>query len=332
MADFTSIFLGIAFGLSGFGLVILILFRLVYIVPEKHAYIVEQFGKYHKTLEAGFHIVLPFIQRVAYKHSLKEQVIDVAPQRCITNDNVEVEVDGILYLKVVDPVKASYGIDNYAFATSQLAQTTMRSVMGKMELDKSFSEREAMNNAIVKAVDEASDPWGIKVSRYEIKDITPSRSVQEAMEKQVRAEREKRANILTSEGEREALINISLGEKEEAINISKAERQRRVNEAEGRAKAIELIAEATAQGIKEVAQAISQPKGKEAVALRVAEQFINELGYILESASTQVLPQDLANLKGFLRSVVAGLELGGGGKGAAELAALSNEEKRGKKI
>lgn len=327
MVDVINIFLGIVFGLSGFGLVFLILTRIIKIVPEKHAYIVEQFGKYHKTLEAGFHIVWPIIQRVAYKHSLKEQVIDVPPQRCITNDNVEVEVDGILYLKVVDPVKASYGIDNYAFATSQLAQTTMRSVMGKMELDKSFSEREAMNNAIVKAVDEASDPWGIKVSRYEIKDITPSRSVQEAMEKQVRAEREKRANILTSEGEREALINISLGEREEAINISKAERQRRVNEAEGRAKAIELIAEATAQGIKEVAQAITLPKGREAVALRVAEQFITELGRILESASTQVLPQDLANLRGFIRSMVTGLELTPTGKLRFEPTDTSKKER-----
>jgi regulator of protease activity HflC (stomatin/prohibitin superfamily) len=298
--------LGVFFGLAAFGLAALVISRIARIVPEKHAFIVEQFGRYHKTLEAGFHIVFPFIQRVAYKHTLKEQVIDVPPQRCITNDNVEVEVDGILYLRAIDPVKASYGIDNYRFATSQLAQTTMRSEIGKIELDRSFSERDQINTSIVRAVDEASDPWGIKVSRYEIRDITPSRTVQEAMEKQVRAEREKRANILTSEGERESTINISQGERESAINLSKAERQRRVNEAEGKAKAIELVAVATADGISAIAKAIRTPKGKDAVSLRIAEQFIGEFGKILETATVQVLPQDLANLKGLVRTLVMG--------------------------
>jgi regulator of protease activity HflC (stomatin/prohibitin superfamily) len=294
--------LGILLGLSGCGLIS----RIARIVPEKHAFIVEQFGKYHKTLEAGFHIVFPFVQRVAYKHTLKEQVIDVPPQRCITNDNVEVEVDGILYLRATDPVKASYGIDNYRFATSQLAQTTMRSEMGKIELDKSFSERDQINTSIVLAVDEASDPWGIKVSRYEIRDITPSRTVQEAMEKQVRAEREKRANILTSEGERESTINISQGEREAAINVSKAERQKRVNEADGKSRAIELVAEATANGIAAIATAIRTPKGKEAVSMRIAEQFIAEFGRIIESATVHVLPQEIANLKGLVRTLISG--------------------------
>jgi regulator of protease activity HflC (stomatin/prohibitin superfamily) len=214
--------LGALIAALSLGVVALIFSKIIYIVPEKTAFIVEQFGKYHKTLEAGFHVLVPLVHRVAYKHSLKEQVIDVAPQLCITNDNVQVEVDGILYLKVVDPVKASYGIENYRFATSQLAQTTMRSEMGKIELDRSFSERDMLNSSIVQAVDEASDPWGIKVTRYEIRDITPSLTVQEAMEKQVRAEREKRAEILLSEGDREAVINISLGHKQEAINTSKA--------------------------------------------------------------------------------------------------------------
>jgi regulator of protease activity HflC (stomatin/prohibitin superfamily) len=298
--------LGILLGLSGFGLIALFISRIARIVPEKHAFIVEQFGKYHKTLEAGFHIVFPFVQRVAYKHTLKEQVIDVPPQRCITNDNVEVEVDGILYLRATDPVKASYGIDNYRFATSQLAQTTMRSEMGKIELDKSFSERDQINTSIVLAVDEASDPWGIKVSRYEIRDITPSRTVQEAMEKQVRAEREKRANILTSEGERESTINISQGEREAAINVSKAERQKRVNEADGKSRAIELVAEATANGIAAIATAIRTPKGKEAVSMRIAEQFIAEFGRIIESATVHVLPQEIANLKGLVRTLISG--------------------------
>ncbi len=298
--------LGILLGLSGFGLIALFISRIARIVPEKHAFIVEQFGKYHKTLEAGFHIVFPFVQRVAYKHTLKEQVIDVPPQRCITNDNVEVEVDGILYLRATDPVKASYGIDNYRFATSQLAQTTMRSEMGKIELDKSFSERDQINTSIVLAVDEASDPWGIKVSRYEIRDITPSRTVQEAMEKQVRAEREKRANILTSEGERESTINVSQGEREAAINVSKAERQKRVNEADGKSRAIELVAEATANGIAAIATAIRTPKGKEAVSMRIAEQFIAEFGRIIESATVHVLPQEIANLKGLVRTLISG--------------------------
>ncbi|RPJ05869.1 MAG: paraslipin [Spirochaetaceae bacterium] len=322
--DIASTFMGILLGFAGFGFIALIISRIARIVPEKQAFIVEQFGKYHKTLEAGFHIVVPIVQRVAYKHTLKEQVVDVPPQRCITNDNVEVEVDGILYMQVTDPVKASYGIDNYAFATSQLAQTTMRSEMGKIELDRSFSERDTLNTSIVRAVDEASDPWGIKISRYEIKDIAPSRTVQEAMEKQVRAEREKRAHILTSEGDREALINVSQGEREEAINLSKSERQRRVNEAEGKAKAIELVAEATANGITEISRAIQTPKGKEAVAMRIAEQFITEFGKIIEAATIHVLPQDLANLKSFIRSMVTGIS---GNEGASSETEQENGEK-----
>lgn len=293
----------VALVLAGFAVFVLV--KGFVIVPEQQAHVIEQFGKYKRTLDSGLHFVTPLVQQISYRHSLKEEVIDVPPQLCITKDNVQVEVDGILYLMVVDPLKTSYGIDNYKFATAQLAQTTMRSEMGKIELDKSFSERDILNASIVKAVDEASDPWGIKVTRYEIKDITPSRTVQEAMERQVRAEREKRAEILKSEGDKLSRINLSKGEKEEAINISKAERQKRVNVSEGRAKAIELISQATATGIQEIADAINQPGGKAAVSMRIAEQFIQEFGNIIGSANTQVLPKDLANFKGFLKSVLS---------------------------
>ena len=284
----------------------MIFFRLIRIVPEQEAWVVQQFGKYQRTLGPGFHLVIPILQKVAYKHTLKEEVIDVKPQVCITNDNVQVEVDGILYLRVVDPAKASYGIENYRFATGQLAQTTMRSEIGKIELDRSFSERDSINNSIVKAVDEASAPWGIKVTRYEIKDIVPPDTVQDAMEKQMRAEREKRAEILKSEGEKSARINISKGEREEAINLSKGEKQKKINEAEGRAKAIELTSTAMAQGIRDIGQEIEQPKGSSAMSFRIAEQFIRQLGIILEAADTVVLPLEVAQIKSLLQAVLPG--------------------------
>jgi len=284
--------------------VVILFFKLIRIVPEQETYIIEQFGKYKKTLGAGLHLVVPFVQRVAYKHSLKEDVIDVAPQVCITNDNVQVTVDGILYLKVVDPVKASYGIENYKYATAQLAKTTMRSAIGKLELDRTFSEREEVNDNIVKAVDEASDPWGIKVTRYEIKDITPTDTIEQAMEQQMRAEREKRAEILSSEGDKESRINSSKGEREEAINISKGERMRRINVAEGEAKAIEILAQATAEGLKEVASALQEPKGKTAMSIHLAEQYIGQMGEILKNSQVSVLPADIANIKGFLQALL----------------------------
>ncbi|MBA7646876.1 hypothetical protein ES703_54642 [subsurface metagenome] len=282
----------------------LIFYKLIRIVPEQEARVVEQFGKYRKTLGPGFHLVIPVIQKVAYRHTLKEEAIDVEPQVCITQDNVQVSVDGILYLKVVDPAKASYGIENYRFATAQLAQTTMRSEIGKISLDRTFSERDTINNSIVKSVDEASDPWGIKVTRYEIRDISPPDSVQEAMEKQMRAEREKRAEILKSEGEKTARINRSKGEREEAINLSKGEKQKRINEATGRARAIELTTEATAEGISEIARAISRPKGKSAMSLRIAEQFVSQFGRILEQAGTSVLPAEVAQIKSLFQAVL----------------------------
>ena len=291
-------------------LVIVIFFKLIRIVPEQEAYVIEKFGKYQTTLGSGLHLIIPFIQQVAYKHILKEEVLDVDPQVCITSDNVQVTVDGLLYLRVMDPEKASYGIDNYRYATAQLAKTTMRSEIGKLELDRTFSERDEINDAIVKALDEASDPWGIKVTRYEIKDISPTETIEKAMEQQMRAEREKRAGILASEGEKTARINISKGERQSSINLSKGERQKRINESEGRAKAIEITSEATAEGLTMVAEALKLPKGKSAMALRLAEQYIDQFGSIIETAETSVLPDDLARLKSLIDTVAP--TLGGG--------------------
>jgi regulator of protease activity HflC (stomatin/prohibitin superfamily) len=304
------------------GLAIILFYKMIRIVPEQQAWIVEQLGKYKKSLGAGLHFVVPVYQKIAYKHTLKEEVVDVAPQVCITKDNVQVTVDGILYLKVLDPEKASYGIDNYKYATAQLAQTTMRSEIGKIDLDRSFSERDAINYAIVKAVDEASDPWGIKVTRYEIKDISMPRTVVDAMEQQMRAERVKRADILKSEGEKTARINVSKGEREEAINLSKGERQKRINMSEGKAKSIELSSEAMAGGIKLVADALQKPKGKTAMSLRIAEQFINQFGSIIETANTSILPLEVAQIKSILSSVME--------KGKTETQVQKTEKKGGK--
>jgi len=293
--------------------VIIIFFKLIRIVPEKQSYVIEQFGKYSKSLGAGLHLVIPFVQKVAYKHTLKEEVIDVDPQVCITNDNVQVTVDGILYIKVIDPVKASYGIENYRFATAQLAKTTMRSEIGKLELDRAFSERDEVNDNVVKAVDEASDPWGIKVTRYEIKDIYPTPTIENAMEQQMRAEREKRAEILASEGEKESRINISKGQREEAINISKGEKQKMFNVSEGKSKAIEIVSIATAEGLKDIASALQLPKGRTAMSVRLAEQYVERFGEILKGAETSVLPSEIANLKGLVDTVLPALSSGSKG-------------------
>ncbi len=289
-----------------------VFFKLIRIVPEQEAWVVEQFGKYKRTLGPGFHLVIPVVQIIAYRHIVKEEVIDVAPQVCITQDNVQVSVDGILYLRVEDPERASYGIEDYRFATAQLAQTTMRSEIGKIGLDNTFSERDRINDAVVKAIDEASEPWGIKVTRYEIRDITPTDTVLKAMEQQVRAERERRAEILKSEGEKEARINVSQGEREEAINLSKGEKTRRINESDGKAEAITVVAEATADGVGDVARAISRPHGQEAVTLQIAEQFVGRLGQIMDSARTSVLPYDLAGLRSIVEAVTS---VGSGGSG-----------------
>ena len=279
------------------------------IVPQKTAYIVERLGKYRCTLDAGFHVLIPFFDSVAYKHTLKEQAIDVPPQECITKDNIMVSVDGILYMQVMDPAKASYGIGNYLFATTQLAQTTMRSEMGKLDLDRSFEERTSINAAIVAAVDKASDPWGIKVTRYEIKNITPPRSIQDAMEKQMRAEREKRAMIAESEGERQSKINRAEGERQQAIALSEGERARRINEAEGRAKEITLVAEAQAEGIRKVAEARNEPGGLNSVNMQLAQQYLTQFGNLAKQNNTMIIPSDLANVAGVLKvctSIVKG--------------------------
>lgn len=283
-------------------LVCVTIIKTAVVVPQRSAYIVERLGKYNATLEAGFHILMPFIDRVAYKRTLKETPIDVPPQQCITKDNITVEVDGILYLQVMDPVKASYGIDNYLWASTQLAQTTMRSEIGKLDLDSIFEVRDTINAAICGAVDVASDPWGIKVTRYEIKSITPPQSIRDAMEKQMRAEREKRALIAESEGDRQARINRAEGEKQEAIAKSEGEKMRRINEAQGRAQEIQLVAEATAQGLTAIARSISGTEGgTDAVNLRLAEQYIAEFGKLAQESTTMVLPSNLADIASVLK-------------------------------
>lgn len=285
--------------------VLVAFFKTIRIVPQREAYIVERLGKYSKTLEAGFHVLVPFFDKVAYKHTLKEQAVDVPPQQCITKDNIAVDVDGILYLQVVDPKRASYGINNYLFASIQLAQTTMRSVMGKLDLDKTFEERESINQVIVAAVDKASDPWGVKVTRYEVKNIVPPQSIKDAMEKQMRAEREKRATIAESEGDRQAKINRAEGQKQEMIAESEGEKQKRINEAEGRAAEIEKVAMATALGIREIAKAINEKGGHDAVNLRVAEQYLNEFGNLAKTNNSMIIPTDLADIAGVIKAATS---------------------------
>ena len=275
------------------------------VVPQRSVFIVERLGKYSRTLDAGFHILIPFIDKIAYKQNLKEQAIDVASQICITKDNIAVEVDGILYLQVIDPQKASYGIDNYKFAVVQISQTTMRSIIGKMELDKTFEERETVNGSIVEAVDKASGPWGIKVSRYEVKNISPPQSIKDAMEKQMRAEREKRALIAESEGDKQAKINRAEGDKQEAIARSEGEKQRRINEAAGRAAEIELVAIATAKGIREIAKSINEEGGINAVNLRIAEQYLTEFGKLAKANNSMIVPADLSDIAGIIASVTS---------------------------
>ncbi len=284
-------------------LAVVVLAKCVRIVPQKSAFIIERLGKYKKTLTAGFHLLIPLVDKVAYKHTLKEQALDVASQTCITQDNISVEVDGILYLQVLDPVKSSYGIDDYQFASTQLAQTTMRSIMGRMVLDKTFEERDTINVSIVEAVDKASDPWGVKVTRYEVKNIVPPQSIKDAMEKQMRAVREKRALIAESEGDKQAKINRAEGDRQELIARSEGEKQRRINEAEGRAAEIEKVAVATAMGLKEIAIAINQKGGSEAVNLRIAEQYLLEFGKLAKENNTMILPGNLTDIGGMVAAL-----------------------------
>jgi len=275
------------------------------VVPNQVVYVIERLGKYSRTLGAGFHVLVPFIDRVAYRHILKEQAMDVPPQNCITKDNISVEIDGILYMRVIDPVKASYGIMDYRFAIVQLAQTTMRSEIGKIELDRTFESRENVNVSIVNSIDEASAPWGIKLTRYEIKNIEPPQTIREAMEKQMRAERVKREQIALSEGDKQAKINRAEGDKQEAIKKSEGERIRMENEALGRAAAIFEVAKSTAQGLNEIARAINQPNGKDAVSLRIATDWIQSFAHLAKTNNSMIIPADvtdLASVTGILRN------------------------------
>ncbi len=275
---------------------IVILLKTAVVVPQQQGFVIERLGKYSRTLDAGFHILFPFLERIAYKHTLKEQAIDIDEQICITRDNVQVGVDGVLYLQVLDPSRASYGIGNYMFAISQLAQTTLRSEIGKIVLDRTFEERGAINQNVVSELDKASEPWGVKVLRYEIKNINPPQDVLGAMEKQMRAEREKRAVILTSEGERDAKINQAEGEKQRVIKESEAVKTQQINEAQGEAEAILAIATATGEGLRKVASAVTDQGGPEAMQLRIAEQYIDQFGNLAKAGNTFVVPANLADL------------------------------------
>jgi len=277
-------------------IVLFVIAKTAVVVPQQSAYVVERLGKYGSTLNAGFHILVPFIDVIRYRHVLKESAVDIPEQVCITRDNVQVHVDGILYMRVLNPERASYGINDYQFALTQLAQTALRSEIGKIELDKTFEARTTINAQVVNELDKASEPWGVKVLRYEIKNITPPKDVLNAMEKQMRAEREKRALILTSEGERDAAINQAEGEKQQVIKASEAKKQQQINEAEGAASAILAIAQATAEGLRRVAETIQVPGGQEAVQLRVAEQYITKFGELAKTTNTLILPASVSDV------------------------------------
>jgi regulator of protease activity HflC (stomatin/prohibitin superfamily) len=288
-----------------FALVVLfVVYRTAVVVPQQSAFVVERLGRYNATLNAGFHILVPFVDVIRYRHTLKEVAIDIPAQVCITRDNVQVGVDGILYLKILNAERASYGISDYIFAISQLAQTTLRSEVGKIDLDRTFEERTTINTSVVGELDKASEAWGVKVLRYEIKNIQPPQDILAAMEKQMRAEREKRAVILASEGQRDAAINTAEGEKQQVIKASEAERQRNINEADGQAAAIRAVASATAQGIREVATAIRTDGGMEAVQLRVAEQYVSQFGQIARTTNTVVVPANVSDVAGMIATAM----------------------------
>jgi regulator of protease activity HflC (stomatin/prohibitin superfamily) len=277
-------------------LILIVIAKTAVVVPQQSAFVVERLGRFHQILDAGFHILIPFIDVIRYRHSLKEVAVDIPEQVCITRDNVQVHVDGVLYLKVLAPDRASYGVSDYMFAISQLAQTALRSEMGKIDLDKTFEERTHINFQVVTELDKASEPWGVKVLRYEIKNITPPLDILAAMEKQMRAEREKRAVVLTSEGARDAAVNNAEGHKQQVIKTSEATKQQQINEAEGAASAILAIAKATAEGLRQVAEAVRQPGGYEAMQLRVAEQYVARFGEIAKESTTVVLPASLTDV------------------------------------
>ena len=294
-------------------LVLIIIAKTAIVVPQQSAFVVERLGRYSGTLSAGFHVLLPFVDTIRYRHSLKEMAVDIPAQVCITRDNVQVGVDGVLYMKVLNPERASYGISDYMFAISQLAQTTLRSEVGKIDLDKTFEERTNINTSVVSELDKASESWGVKVLRYEIKNITPPHDILAAMEKQMRAEREKRAVILTSEGTRDAAINTADGVKQEVIKASEARKQQQINEAEGQASAILAVATATAEGIRRVAESIKMDGGYEAVQLRVAEQYIGQFGELAKKSTTLVLPANVADVGSMIALAMTAIKAEGAG-------------------
>jgi regulator of protease activity HflC (stomatin/prohibitin superfamily) len=287
-----------------FILAIVFVFKTINVVPQQHAWVVERLGKYHATLGPGLNIVLPFIDRIAYKHILKEIPLDVPPQVCITRDNTQLQVDGILYFQVTDPMRASYGSSDYISAITQLAQTTLRSVIGKMELDKTFEERDHINTTIVSAIDESAANWGVKVLRYEIKDLTPPKEILHAMQAQITAEREKRALIAASEGRKQEQINIATGEREASIAKSEGEKQASINRAQGQAAAIVAIAEASADALRKTAAAIREPGGSEAVNLKVAEQYVNAFSQLAKTNNSIIVPANLSDISGLIASAM----------------------------
>ncbi|HEY1305423.1 MAG TPA: SPFH domain-containing protein [Vicinamibacterales bacterium] len=290
-------------------LVLIIVAKTAVVVPQQNAYVIERLGRYSGTLGAGFHVLLPFVDVIRYRHSLKEAAYDIPAQVCITRDNVQVGVDGILYLKVLNAERASYGIADYLFAITQLAQTTLRSEIGKIDLDRTFEERTNINMAVVTELDKASEPWGVKVLRYEIKNITPPQDILAAMEKQMRAEREKRAVILTSEGQRDAVINTAEGAKQETIKASEARKQQQINEAHGQAEAILAVATATAEGLRRVADATRTDGGLQAMQLRVAEQYISQFGELAKRSTALVLPANMTDVAGMVATAMQSIRL-----------------------
>ncbi|NQZ86580.1 MAG: paraslipin [Colwellia sp.] len=293
LATLTFIFLGILF----------IIVKLVLIVPMKEVCIIERLGKFRAIMRPGLHFLIPFIDRVAYRHETREQVLDIPSQSCISRDNIQIEVDGLVYIQVMDGAKASYGIEDYRRACINLAQTTMRSEIGKLKLGQTFSERDSLNETIVREIDKASDPWGIKMLRYEVRNITPSANVIHTLEKQMEAERRKRAEITLAEADKESTINLSQGERQEAINISEGDKQRQINEAHGFAKEIEILTEATAEGMNMIAKASMSPGGDKAIKMRLLEQFIKQTGSILKTADVSIMPAEMAKLEGFFEGM-----------------------------
>jgi regulator of protease activity HflC (stomatin/prohibitin superfamily) len=294
-------------------IVIVIAAQTIKIVPQQHAWILERLGRYHATLTPGLTLVVPFVDRIAYKHVLKEIPLDVPSQVCITRDNTQLQVDGVLYFQVTDPMKASYGSSNFVFAITQLSQTTLRSVIGKLELDKTFEERDYINHSIVSSLDEAASNWGVKVLRYEIKDLTPPKEILHAMQAQITAEREKRALIAASEGRKQEQINIASGGREAAIQKSEGERQAAINQAQGQAAAILAVAEANSQAIQKIAAAIQSAGGMEAVNLKVAEQYVNAFGNLAKQGTTLIVPGDLSNMSAMIASALTIVNKGKGG-------------------